>query len=480
MHPTRLLIVLFFLLLIGCRPAPTSTAKPPKTMREWLARFAELRYSRLTENAFLREELFRVESESGLPNQFAIANDAPDGAHGPLKSITSAAQLNHLDRRLAHVFPQAEFAIAERHIAEIERLRSEYSELRKDLDRFSLAKDWTIDLAFNEGSLFAGHFIPCIEAAIKLELTIAGLTTRKAEWQAAKESSLRVWRAIEILAAQPHLECRVLAAKLRTSALGLLESMLKSPACDASQVRGFRDLLAQCLADWPADDRVWRGERARALHFFEMVRDGQILSLANEDLEMAIDDHGGAKDFGIWLHAHVDADELYYLEAMRRLITSCETPFADRNATLRDLSSDLQRLAKSDADPLLSRVMLLGDIESGMKWQASDRLHCEVMLIALDHAVGDGSVSSTLQRSPLTGREYRVTELQRLIRVDGDSEIGELGYLVSAPRYDLELARAVDEEQLKPEPATKTDSLNEMSKKPNPSKSRRSSVRRTP
>jgi hypothetical protein len=237
-----------------------------------------------------------------------------------------------------------------------------------------------------------------------------------------------------------------LAAKLRSSALGLLESMLKAPECDATQVREFRDLLARCLTDWPSDDRVWRGERARALHFFEMVRDGQILSLANDEVEMAMDDHGGSKDFGLWLHAHVDADELYYLESMRRLISCCELPFADRNATLRDLASDLQRLAKTDADPLLSRLMLLGDIETGMKWQASDRLHCEVMLIALDHAVGDGSIAGAYDRSPLSGRRYRVTRLQRIIRVDGDSEVGELGYLVSAPRCDLELARSADEE----------------------------------
>lgn len=478
----RIALVLLLLLLAGCRPQPVAKIKPPKTTREFLGRYCELRASRLTENAFLRDELFRIEAESGLPTQILTLKDVadPSGANASLKSIASAAQLSHLDRRLAYVFPEGEFVVAERHFAEIERLSNEYVELRNDLDRFSKSKDWTIDLAFDEGAVFAASFIPCIQAAIELELAVAGLAIRNANWQSAKEGFQRGWRSIEILAAQPHLESRVLAAKLRTHALGLLETLLKSSECSAEDVSGFRDSLSQCLADWPSDDRVWRGQRARDLHFFEMIRDGQALSLANEELTNVIEDHGGSKDFGMWLHQHVDADELYYLEAMRRLITSCEMPFADRVGTLRDLASDLQRLAKSDADPLLSRLMLLGDIETGMRWQASDRLHCEVMLIALDHAIGDGSVSAAFQRSPLTGREYRVTRLQRLIRVDGDSEAGELGYLVSAPRYDLELARAIEEKHPEIEPPPTSDPLIELSKKPLTKKPRRSSSRKMP
>lgn len=443
----RIWIGLIFAAAIGCRPAAIPTAKPPKTTREWLAGYAELRSSRMTENAFLRDELFRIEAESGLPKQFTkppivTVKDADEGVSGPLKLITTASQLNHLDRRLGFVFPPAEFVIAERHMLEVDRLSSEYAELRKALERFSRARDWTIDLHFDEGSLFVAHFLPCIETALKLELCVSGLACRKSDWPSAKEGFTCAWRSIEILAAQPHLESRVMAAKLRTPALRLLETLLHSPDCQESEVREFRDLLAHCLNRWPADDLVWRGERARALHFFEMIRDGQALSLADEELQSAIDDHGGVKDFGMWLHKHVDADEIYYLETMRRMIASCEAPFADRIATLADLQSDLQLQAKSDTDPLLSRLMLLGDLEVGMKWQASDRLHCEVMLIALDHAVGDVNVSRSLQRSPLTGRPYRVTSLQRLIRVDGDSEVGELGYLVSTPRYDLEVARA--------------------------------------
>lgn len=463
MHPRWLGIGLIWIALIfaaalGCRPAVKPTAKPPKTTREYLGQYAELRRSRLTENAFLRDELFRIEAESGLPQQFTKpqlngGKDAADGVSGPLKSIATASQLNHLDRRLGVVFPQAEFIIAERHMSEVDRLSSEYSELRKELERFSRARDWTIDLHFDEGALFVAHYLPCIETALKLELCVAGLASRKTDWQSAKEGFTRAWRSIEILAAQPHLESRVTAAKLRAPALRLLETLLNSPACETSEVREFRDLLAQCLHRWPADDLVWRGERARALHFFEMIRDGQALSLADEELQSAIDDHGGVKDFGMWLHKHVDADEVYFLEAMRRMIKSCETPFADRITTLADLQSDLQRQAKTDSDPLLSRAMLLGEVEAGMKWQASDRLHCEVMLIALDHAVGEGNVSRSLERSPLTGRPYRITSLQRIIRVDGDSEVGELGYLVSTPRHDLEVARADVEVEVEAKPA---------------------------
>ncbi len=449
-----LIVVLLF---IGCRESARPTTAAPKTTREYLARYAELKFTRCTENAFLRDELFRVEAESGLPRQFATVKTENPGnnANNPLKSITSTAQLNHLDRRLAYVFPQGDFVVAERHIAEIDRLAKEYADLRKDLDQFSRAEDWTIDLRFDEGSLFAAHFIPCIETAIKLELTVGGLALRRGERQGVTQIFQRNWRSIQILASQPHLESRVLAAKLRTSALKLLETILGSPACEVNEVSKFRDLLAQSLLEWPADDRIWRGERARALHFFEMIRDGQALTLATDELQAAIDDHGGPKDFGIWLHAHVDADEIYYLENMRRLIQSCETPFADRNATIRDLQSDLQRLARSDSDPLLTRLMLLVDIEEGMRWQASDRVHCEVMLIALDHALGETEASRLLTRSPLTGRDYRVTELQRIIRVDGDSEIGEFGYAVSAPRYDLEVASASEEEE-EPQPKVKT------------------------
>jgi hypothetical protein len=460
MRQMRVCLILFAILLAGCREPSGTTAPAPKTTRDWLARYAELRASRATRNALLRDEFFRVESESGLPLQLATdeGHGASSSAQAPLKAITSTVQLSYLDRRLAFVFPQLEFIIAERHVAEIDRLGDEYSELRTELDRFSRAENWTIDLAFDEGALFAGHFVPCIESALKLELTTTGLCLRRSQWTETLRGFDRVWRSIEILASQPHLESRVLAAKLRAPSLRLLEAMLASPECEASEVRRFRDLMAQCLTDWPDDNLVWRGERARAMHFFEMIRDGQVLSLANDELTEAIDDHGGAKDFGLWLHAHVDADELYYLVNMRRVIAFCDFPFYERNSLLRDLEADLQRRAKSDDDPILSRLMLLGDIEPAMRWQASDRLHCEAMLIALENALGDVKDSVSLRNSPLTGRAYRITTLQRLIRVDGDSELKEFGYVVATPRYDLELARmdepaplSEEEEELEPQ-----------------------------
>jgi hypothetical protein len=474
MRPIQALLILAMAALAGCsgRVAPSAKLKKPQTAREWLARYGKLQFSRTSENPFLRDELARIEAENGLPEQFMKVDSDLNAksANHPLIAIASAEQLNYLDRRLAFVYPQADFAVAERHITEIERLCREYKSLRENLGRFSKSNDWTVDLAFDEGSLFGGRFIPCIETAIKLELTAGGLGVKTEDFRTARNCFERAWRSVEILASQPHLESRVLAAQMRVAALRLLEAMLQSPHCSVEEVRSLRDLLAATIENWPGDDRLWRGERARALHFFEMMRDGQALSLADEELQAAIDDHGGSKDFGVWLHAHIDADEVYYLDQMRKLIDSCDAPFAERNPTIAELFSDLQRRARTDDDPLLSRLMLFDDVESAMRWQASDRLHCEVMLIALDESLGERTASKDLRISPLTGRDYRVSVLQRIIRVDGDSEIGELGYAVSTPRYDLAVAVAPNDGDSREEEA-------ELSERP---KRRQKSAERLP
>lgn len=447
--------LLLLLLLAGCGGAPRA-ADRPVTTRQFLARYAELQLTRATKNAFLRDELFRIEGEEGLPLQLAAVSPA-EPAQKALSAIVAAPQLSYLDRRLALLFPQGKFQIAQRHLPEIERLKSDYSALREELARLAKAPP-TIDLHFDEGTLFTAPFLPCIDAALRLELLCAGADLHADAWPQVVKSFRCAWSGIAFLAAQPHLESRVLAAQRRADALRLLEAMLEAPQCQESDVRDFLSLLNQTLADWPSDDRIWRGERARALHFFEMIRDGQVLSLANEELQLAIDDHGGSVDFGRWLYKHVDEDQFFYLETMRRLIDACRSPFFERAPLLEELQSELRRLARSDRDPLLSRVMLLGDIEPAMQWQASDRMHCEVMQIALQRSLGEGEATQQSRRSPLTGRAYRVAALQRQIRVEGDTEQGELGFAVSAPRYDLDLARAKPETprtSRRPEPSRK-------------------------
>lgn len=437
-------LTVFLILLVvstGCG-GRSAKHKKPQTAREYLSRYAKLTFSKATDNEFLREELFRIEAEGGLPLQLACGKkelDASQSANVPLQAMAAAEQLSYLDRRLAYAFPESGFTIAERHASEIARLSADYQSLRLDLDRFSKSKKRTIDLAFDEGSLFGNRFIPCLEIAIKLELTVAGLALRNGDWKSARTGFERVWRSLELIAAQPHLESRVLCAQLRSATLRLLETMLNAPECDLEEVHFFRNLLAATIEQWPNDDRVWRGERARALHFFEMMRDGQALSLADEKLQAAIDDHGGSKDFGLWLHAHIDEDELFYLDQMRKLIDSCAVPFADRNGLIAALYSDLQSRARTDDDPLLSRLMLFDEVEPVMRWQASDRLRCEVMLIALEASLGERTASLALRTSPVSGRAYHIGVLQRIVRVDADSEAGEFGYAVSTPRYDLQV-----------------------------------------
>ena len=88
-------------------------------------------------------------------------------------------------------------------------------------------------------------------------------------------------------------------------------------------------------------EAAWIGDRAQGLHTYELIRDGYLTSLlSRSELALLNED----RQFNAFLRAtteNVDADELFYLRTMRRIIQECAQPFFHRKLTLQQLEEDL-------------------------------------------------------------------------------------------------------------------------------------------
>jgi len=190
-------------------------------------------------------------------------------------------------------------------------------------------------------------------------------------------------------------------------------------------VGAMQTLLANQMRDWTDDAEAWRGERAIGLHTYEMVRDGQILSLlTNEESKEFIAQ--GPQRFGRAIQKNIDEDELFYLRTMRKIIEVCRDPYFKRLKTLADIGAELESRHSGPNQAFVAELLLKKDLQWGQRQQAIDRAAMEAWLVALSSATG-----VLLKQQPinsLTGRPYRVVKAGSRIEV-----------------YDLNLTGGFDE-----------------------------------
>lgn len=359
-----------------------------------------------------------MEEAGGTPEALARPPIADDrNAAKVLEEIFTERRLAGLLEQSDGLFPASGFEFSPVHFEKAVAFRDEHAEaLDKCREALSLdGCDFGIDHAQGFGNDV--DFIDRVRLCARLEAFDAAdqLHGRK-DIDATIENVKRMLRWAALLAAEKNVCSRGEAAAIRREIAAVIVEAVHAPATTPRHVARMAEMLLDALESWTPDADAWIGDRAAGLHAYEAIRDGRInrfLTPAEIDelaSERSLFELSGA------LRRTADTDELFYMQAMRRLIEMCEQPYYQRRPVFAEIEAEVEALRGGNDYPLAAARLFLKDVESGHLLQAHDRALYEALYLAIAHA--SGKPSDRFKLSPLSGKPYVVRRDGALVVVD--------------------------------------------------------------
>ncbi|MBM4087965.1 MAG: hypothetical protein FJ276_00835 [Planctomycetes bacterium] len=376
---------------------------------------------RQTHEARLREELCRLEAEKATPVLLDGADRAAE-VQELLERILPRQRLALALRRVEKLYPRGAFEFDPVGLEQMLLVREQLDGVLRQYRAVFDSDEFRFEVSFVAGLLADLSFVDHARLVHRLEAMDAARPLVAGRLHEAIAPLERMFRIDARLAAVRHVVPRLAGAELRAETLRVLEAVVQHPQCTAALQRRCLQLLRAQLADWPSDALVWIGDRAVGLHAYEMVRSGDVLSLLTLQEIREKRERMELDAFVRAMTTSVDADELFYLQAMRQLIEACDEPFHVRKKTLEAIGDRLRLLEKTPRYPLFAATVLLPDMTEGHQAQAEDRARCEAWAIVLA-AAADGAVPA-FETNPVSGQPYRIARDDRQVEVseiDGPS-----------------------------------------------------------
>lgn len=403
-------LVPLLLLLLGCR----SATEPPASAESAADKYSTLPGLRQSHDPLLQAELGRLESEQATPallderlqQRLDSAGADPDtNLAEQLLTLYPMDFFPTLQRRCEELFSSSEFTFSPTRREAAWQVAQTYKMQRLKVREWLDRPGCHLRLPHREGVLADLSFTDVAQVACRLEAFEASQQIARRAPDEALVSLGYMLRLIRHFVHQPHLTLRIAGVHLRREAMLLTEAIANHPASSTKQ-RQLQRLVQAELTDWPSEAEVWFGERAQGLLIYEMIRDGDLLSLLTED-ELA--EYTKDESFNGLTHRvlrGIDEDERFYLQSMRELIEAVGQAPQRRVAEAEAIARELERRRSEGNYPWVAGDMLLDPVVPAQQWLIRDRALVEGWSLLLKAAL-DGP-SETYPLSPLTGEPYRL------------------------------------------------------------------------
>lgn len=383
----------------------------------------QLPYTKQSHHAELRAELSRLKAEDATPQLLDQVPEAEGGGTTKDRAAQLVEQLNAIYaaqkvrltlQQIEVFYPPHEFQFDpikfERALASQARCGAQLRGYRELFSR----PDFRFDISLAEGLLADLSALDHAQLAHQLE-AISAADELAAGSPAAAMPSLRNMFAIDTaLAAVANVAARSTAAQLRAQAFAVVEALVKHPKCTDETRRELLKIVDQQLEDWTPDRVAWIGDRALGLHAYELVRNGQLLSLLTIQEIQKLERENNLKAFDTAVLKSLDNDQWFYLKTMRRIIDACDQPYYERKSLFDEINQQVEELWDTPRCPIFAANVLLPNIAAVQRQLAIDRARCEAWDIALHAAIG--APVDALDINPVTGQPYNlVRELDELL-----------------------------------------------------------------
>jgi hypothetical protein len=399
-------------LLAGCGPRnPGEQSFDP-------AEYGKLAGLKASGNLQLRDELARIADEGGTPEQLGRC-DVPEeeNAAVALRAVFPPQKVKSLWEASEKIDPPRGFAFDPIRLQKAIRFRTQHEpERRKAQEALSRPK-CAFAIPFHIGYYADASFGEGVRLCARLEAFRAAESLADGDVTAAIDSLTRMLRLAACLAAEKHIVPRLDAVQIRTGAFAVLQSIVKHEKFSRRHLDRVAELVAEQWKAWPSDAAAWIGDRALGMYAYEMVRAGQLIRLLTDsDIERFHEERILA-EMSDAARRVADTDELFYLDAMRRIIESCGRPYYERAAVFDAIDAELRSREDTPEYPLVAARLLLPKIRDGHAVQARDRANWQAWMLALALATGRNPLPYRV--NPLSGKPYQSAKHGQGVEVRG-------------------------------------------------------------
>jgi len=417
--------VLAVLVTAGTGCARTTPAKDEAKVPlvEQIGQLASLRETKLVP---LREELARLEEENGLPWQLMEALPPPDeNLAAVFVDLFPADRLpGILAEGEQHLQALRDPEANPGGLAEARSYRERF-EPQRLLVRTALRRPKCVfPIRFTAGFAADLGFLDQVTAAVQLERLFALEAVAQGNSADAAGSVVAQLQLSAALAAGKHPLVRFSAARHRAAALNVLQELVLSKSFRRQDAVHAYDELRRQIAIWPPDANAWIGARALGLHALEAAKRGRLYDILTREELTDFQEQYDMKSLVKQVRQNADADALYFIRAMVRVLAISSQPFFQRRAELDRLATAWSEALMQDPPPFVSCRVLLPQVAPGQAIQARDRANVEAWLLALRTALGDPPQQPPI--NPWTGEPYQVEAHDGWVYVQGIGT-GEVG-----------------------------------------------------
>jgi len=403
-----LVVVALVFGVAGCRPA---TITNPYGDSAEVADYGKLKLLKLVNDPRIKAEIAKLEASQQLPTSLSQAY---------LRNTDPATQPN-IDRLL----DQSARRDVEQHLADSDfwwsggaptndlLLSARDNEfLRKwNTDRVAarsilLQPGARLPIDVEQGYLADPSWTGTVHCLARAELLHAGISAGSGNLDEAITAAAFAMAYADRLNQVPRVTARQVAIQIREEVCVTLRALLRTSQLTPSHLQTLTTVFQQTHQSWPKDQPIWATERACGLHFFEMVRAGHLASLLTREEYESLSGGGTLDEYQRNVLQNITDDQVFYLQAMSKLVAAAEQPYFERIDTLNELSDAVSQ-SQSSAKPLrISSDFLLIDYHAQQAAMAKDEAVVLTWLFALQTSTGNASAEPPIE--PFSGKQVEV------------------------------------------------------------------------
>jgi hypothetical protein len=399
--------------LVGCA-RPASQQEPLEVLVE---RLLPLPGAQGANHAPLQQELTRLAQHQQLPAQLPAIEAAQGVPYESFikayPSLTRAAVRQEVNA----LWPQQQLRLEPGALEKVRELVTQQGAARHRFAAAVATLSGRPQLRPAQSLLTDDEWCEALTTGCRVEALAAAEILAEQQPAEAIRPLAQLFLVSQQLAVERNLNARLAAAAIRADACQVLSAIANHRATDASTLEALRKMLVEHTSHWPSDQQALVGEQAQGLLLFELVRAGRFEGLVDPQTRQDWDRRGIARTTFIAAQRQLDADEHFFLVAMKQSLAVADKPFFERQAALEALETELESRYGSSEYPLVSGQLLLGRLAEVHRTLAEDRSRCEAWLIALSSA--SNSSPAVLPLCPLTGQPYGLTQDREKVVVTG-------------------------------------------------------------
>ena len=236
----------------------------------------------------------------------------------------------------------------------------------------------------------------------------------------ATDSLAYIFRITQLASHLANVGVRCDAALVRMRAFDVMQRVVLDPKFDKDQMIYLRNMLSEQRENWVPENTAWFGDRASGLALYHRVvwfGPDDVLEEAQLDELKA---RGVLEAFKKSFKKYHEADNVFYLQSMQKILDVSREPFLMRQDVLNQIQEELRAREHSyDSNDLATEPfmanLLLKDIDRLMLIFAQDQAALDRALVLTLVSLGQSNTSR--YRNPFTGEPYEIQKADGFLSI---------------------------------------------------------------